>query len=361
MSTCATPASPWPTGTLDWEDVQRPVITHASERPAVAFIIAFVACVVVTVAAWERVPALRSRVDAVAAAHGPDRVHFYLANGRGGHVDHHVLYFGLDDVAIAHLRAADVLFLGNSRLMFAMARDEFAPFFEARGLKPYVMGFGFREADAFPLAVIRRLDLRPRLVVVNADGFFGGGLSPWAEEVVRDTLFEARKWQWEAEAAHEAARIAHRLVPNWLELFGRPGFPDRTGFIAHRSRSDGSWLVSPAQEGRRETILPSDLSRPEPARHEYAGARRFKAELEARGARLVLTLVPSPERMGGSPVRLAEALGVAFLDPAVAGLSTKDNSHLDAESAPYFTRGLLEALAPHLPAPSAATPTQATP
>jgi hypothetical protein len=338
--------------------VPRPAPIHATERPAVAFVVALVALVVGTVAAWELLPGLRDRVDAVAAAQGPDHVDFYLANGRGGHVDHHVLFFGLDDTAIAHLRAADVLFLGNSRLMFAMDPAVFGPFFEARGLKPYVMGFGFREADAFPLAVMRRLDLRPRLVVVNADGFFGGGLSDWAEEVVRDTPFEARKWQWESESAHGAARVIHQLVPNWLELLGRPGFPDRTGFIAHRSRTDGSWLVSSAREGPRETILPSDLAVPEPGRHEFSGARRFKAELDARGARLVLMLVPTPERMGGSPVRLAETLGVPFVDAGVAGLSSKDNSHLDAESAPHFTRALLEALAPHLP-PPAAPPTQA--
>ena len=142
-----------------------------------------------------------------------------------------------------------MLFLGNSRLLFALRPEELRPFFAARGVRYYVMGFGLREADRFPLEIIRKFDLRPRLVVVNADGFFGGGLSEWAEVVNRDTPLAARKLQWEAEAAHEARRVVHQLVPNWFRLYGLPGLAQRRSFIAYRAREDGTWALSPWPEG----------------------------------------------------------------------------------------------------------------
>ena len=86
---------------------------------------------------------------------------YYLAHDHGGHVDHHVLYFGTDADALAHLKRAEVLFLGNSRLMFAARPGVFDAFFTERGLRYYVLGFGFREADRFPLAIIEKFDLRP--------------------------------------------------------------------------------------------------------------------------------------------------------------------------------------------------------
>lgn len=323
-------------------------VVHASERPTIVFLAAFVALAVVTTAAWQWVPALRSRVDIVGHALTPDRGEFYLANGRGGPVDHHVLYFSLDDGAVAHLRAADVLFLGNSRLLFAMDPEIFRPAFAARGLKPYVMGFGYREGDAFPLDLIRRLDLHPKLVVVNADGFFGQGLSDWAKEVVDDSHFDAWKWRYESDAAHAVGKIVHTVLPNWVELYGRPGFPIRAGFIAHRSRVDGSWLVSPSSEA--PVLIPENFPGvPEPGAHEIAGILGFKREVEARGGRLVLTTVPSPARYGGSPVRLAQEAGVPFVYPAVPGLATIDGSHLDPESARHWTRAFVDDLGPYLP------------
>ena len=147
-----------------------------------------------------------------------------------------MLYFGTVPDATTALRQADVLFLGNSRLMFALRPAELQRYFAAHGLDYYVLGFGFREGDAFPRALIVRHDLRPRLVVVNADTFFGAGLSPWAEQVVQDTPFGAWKRHLEAEAAHEARRVVHELVPNWFDLYGRPGFESGREFIAYRAR-----------------------------------------------------------------------------------------------------------------------------
>ena len=317
-------------------------------QPAALFAATLAAAVALTAIAQAWVPALEGLTQQAAAAERPPDDDHYLANDVGGQVDHHVLWFGIDPEVVERLKAAEVLFVGNSRLMFGLRPDLLRPFFAERGLRYYVMGFGFREADRFPLEMIRRYDLRPRLVVVNADGFFGGGLSPWAEIVNRDTPFAARKLQNEAEVAHEVRRVVHRVVPNWFRLFGLPGLGLRRGFIAYRSRSDGTWAISPWPEGTAGFAdLPADG--PPLGRVETAAAREFKAELDRRGTAMVLTRVPSPEPMpGAGPARFAELLGVPLVMVAVPGLTSHDHSHLSEGSAHDWTRGLLGTLIPLL-------------
>lgn len=314
--------------------------------PAAVFVVTLVSAVLATDLARMAKPALQPAGD-VARATRPDRDH-YLANDVGGHIDHHVLYFGTDAEALARLRAAQVIFLGNSRIMFALRPAVLRPFFAAAGLSYYALGFGFREADRFPLAIIRKFDLRPALVVVNADGFFDGGLSPWAEVVNRDTEFAARKRQLEGEAAHEGRRVVERLLPNWVQLAGLPGLGLRRTFIAYRSRQDGTWDVSPWPEGT-QAIAPASPDGPDLGRGEVAAARAFKAELDARGTRLVLTRVPSPEPMpGAGAARFAALLDVPLVMPEVAVLTTHDHSHLAEASAHDWSRAFVQALSPQL-------------
>lgn len=284
--------------------------------------------VATTTVIWMLSPASRGRN--ITRAERPSDDH-YLAHDHGGHVDHHVLYFGTDGEAMDHLRRADVLFVGNSRLMFAARPRVLDPFFEGLGLRYYVLGFGFREADRFPLAVIERFDLRPRLVIANADGFFQDRLSDFARTVMKDTPFGAWKFGIEAETGHEVRRAVHQLVPNFVDLLGRPGFPWSREIVIYRSRSNGSWQPSPWEPGTAP-VPARDLSFPLHPR-EVTAARRFKAAIEARGSRLVLTAVPTPRPTGGGPRRFAELLGVPLVVVHPPGLLTEDDDHLDESSA----------------------------
>ena len=271
----------------------------------------------------------------------------YLAHDHGGHVDHHALYFGTDTAALAHLQRADVLFLGNSRLMFAARPRVLDPFFAQRGLRYYVLGFGFREADRFPLAIIEKFDLRPRVVIVNADGFFENRLSDFARAVMKDTPFGAWKFGLEAEAGHEVRRAVHQLVPNYVDLFGRPGFPSRRELVIYRSRTNGSWQLSPWEPGTAP-VPGRDLSFPLTSRQATA-ARRFKTAMEARGAMLLLTAVPTPRPTGGGPARFAELLGTPLLTAHPPGLLSEDGDHLDESSAVAWSEAFVRELGRVLP------------
>lgn len=322
-------------------------MSDTSRRPAGVFAAAFLLLVGVTYGAWLTLPGFAGQVRNISLALRPDDPSYYLAHDRGGHLDHHVLYHALDAEAMARLKSAEVLFVGNSRLMFALRPEVLSPWAADHGITYYAFGFGYRDGDAWALELIRKHDLRPRVVVVNVDGFFARPLSAGAQRVRRDTRFGARKLQFEGELSHDARRFVHRIIPNWLDLYGRPGFPSGNEFIAYRSRRDGAWDVSPWPAAAMPA--PSVDFQVEAVGPRIGdAARAFKAELDARGSRMVLTYVPTPDDSGGNPAAIGAMLGVPVVALGVGGLTSHDGSHLSEESAVTWSRRLVEDLAPHL-------------
>ena len=303
---------------------------------------AFWVCAAVSAFAFLFTPAAAHQADIVTHRDPPDDG-FYLAHDRGGHIDHHVIYHGIDRHVRERLREADVLFLGNSRLMFALDTATLGEFFAPFDLQYYVLGFGHEEQDDFPLQIMRDNDLRPSLVVVNADYFFAGRRSEWAARVLEESDFDAWKIQFEGEAAHRVRRALHRIVPHYVDL----GHGLRE-VVLYRSREDGTWFVANEfAEGVSFPWPPEDRTLPGDAARESAAA--FKRELEARGARLVLCVVPGPDVSLHRARAFAEQLSVPMIVPNPGDLRTIDNSHLSRDSARRVARDLLEQLRVHLP------------
>ena len=304
---------------------------------------AHLACGVITLAVLVVVsaataPSAARQLDIVTHGVPPEAGTYYLAYDRGGQVDHHVLYHGTDAVAIERLKAAQVLFLGNSRLMFALDRGALRGFFDELGLTYYVLGFGHTEQDDFPARIIAKYDLRPTVVIVNADGFFWDGQSEWAARTIEESAFDAWKLQFESEAAHRLRRVIHRVVPQYADLVhGRPEV------VLYRSRLDGTWFV--ANRFGEEFPFPwPSLDRNEPSARSLRSAEAFKRELASRGAELVLCLVPAPEASLHRARLLAAHLGVPLVAPQVDGLTTVDRSHLSAASSWRFQQVFLTEL-----------------
>jgi hypothetical protein len=316
-------------------------------RTAIVFVSTFFALVLMTFGAWLVVPGFAGRVRNITLAQRPPDPAYYLAHDRGGHLDHHVIYHGIDAEAIENLKKADVLFVGTSRMMFALRSRVIRPWADAHGISYYALGFGFREGDTWALELIRKYDLRPRIVVVNVDGFFGRPLSEWAERVRKDTPFGARKLFWEGELGHETRRVVHRIIPNWIDLYGRPGFPFGNEFIAYRSRRDGIWAISPWPEPTMPAYA-ADFGADPVGPRIGDPARAFKEEMERRGTQMIVTYVPTPDDAGGNPVALGALLKVPVVGMDVDGLTSHDGSHLSEESAVFWSQRLIQDLTPYL-------------
>lgn len=260
----------------------------------------------------------------------------YLDYFRGS-VSGYAIYHNLGHAADP-LQRADVLFLGNSRLLFAFRnRDLLDHFFTARSLNYYVMGFGYGEQSAFPEALIEKYDLHPKWVIVNADPFFGGPPSWMAKTIMSGSRFDALKFQGETLAAFYSQHYLHRIVPYlgsmwWINPEG--------DWIWYRSRQNGTILLA-AKEGIPSPALPGANaygSLWEPAR--VPGAKRFLRQITRRGAKLVLTRIPPDSDV--SAKGFAKVLHVPLIAPRLAGLQTLDGNHLDNASATRFVGAFLK-------------------
>lgn len=303
---------------------------YRDRRAVGAMLLAVGTCAVCVLAGWGlwKGTALRRFTLEIAAA-APPPGHF-LAHDRGGHVDHHVLLHGLDDDTLRNLHAADVLLMGNSRLMFALRGPALRDYFMTRGLRPFALGFGHEEQHLFPLAVMQRHGLRPKVVIANIDNFFGGITSAWGTRVLRDSAFDAWKVEFEATASHAVRRAIHQVIPHVPDLQD-----DEREFVIYRSERDGAWFIA-NDFGRGSRLEPFYRGRDTVRPHNLDLARSFKKSVEATGARLIFALVPGRDVSLTHAQILADLVGVPLVAPDVPGLRTMDASHLTDESAARY-------------------------
>lgn len=309
-------------------------------RAMAVALLTFTLCTASGWAIWKLTALRRFDLDIVTAA--PPPADHFLAHDRGGHLDHHVLFHGLGAETLENLRRADVLLMGNSRLMFAVRGDALRQYFLTRGLRPFALGFGHEEQHRFPLEVMRRHGLHPRLVIANVDNFFGGVTSPWALRVLADTTFDAWKTDVEGNVSHSVRRRLHTVVPHVPDLW-----KGEREFVIHRSQRDGSWF-SATDFGTGGRLMPFYRGRDVVRQHNLALAREFKDAVEDAGARLVFVLVPGRDVSLTHAQMLAASTRVPLVAPDVPDLRTMDGSHLTDESAVRYARELFRHLDPVL-------------
>jgi len=285
---------------------------------------------------------LREHVVLDTVALPPPSSSHYLSVTDVHAVDALVYEHELEDVC-PPIRAADVLFVGNSRLQFAIDSEQARSFFAQRGLRYYMLGFPLG-TDRFVGRILEKCGARPSLVVAFATGFFRGDFEKFEEQAVSSGRFGALKTRLEFELAFLARRLIHRLLPH-------PVGRDLEGGsrILHRSTLDGSWSVA-AEVAYDVPVFEGE----EPARTRVPGphlkaAERLRAQLGQRGSELVLAYVPSSYPGRRRARQIATRLGVPLLDPWVPALRTRDGVHLVDESAKRYSAALLRQLESRLP------------
>ncbi|MGE0392312.1 MAG: hypothetical protein AB7P67_01970, partial [Vicinamibacterales bacterium] len=162
---------------------------------------------------------------------------WYLAADRDG-LDYDVLYNGWWDTA-GPLRAADVLFLGNSRAVYAFRPEVFQPYLDRVGWRGYNLSFA-GGVDGLPRAIIRRFELHPKVVVVSSDGFFVNGMSRFEQWATERSTWESWRFYHEWVASWTVRRHLHQLFPPWRDYL-----LTRRYQVWYRSRLNGGmrWVV----------------------------------------------------------------------------------------------------------------------
>ena len=303
-------------------------------KPLAAFSIAFAVWVAGTQIALRTVPALEQARRRAAAIEYPDST-WYLAFKDGPQLDHYVLFHGLGR-SIESARAADILVLGSSRTQFGLPDAPLRAFERRHGVKIFHLGFGFSEPNAFPLEIIEKFDLRPKLVIVNADGFTTARESTMAAEVRSKSRWRAAMILFESFASSEVMPWLTTAIPRFVAPLPKP--------YLLRSTVTGSWR--PVHWPHRDTPF-SDNPFPVDLETWLPEARRFKEAMDRRGARIILTCIPAnPELCNPERTReLARRLGVAAIVPWPPRLKMNDRYHLCQASGERFANAFLHELA----------------
>ena len=89
-----------------------------------------------------------------------------------GYYEHGAYYFGLEPEAVDRLKRAEVVFLGNSHAQFAFSTDEVESYFAKRTVPIYLLGLPYGEQGRFPLRLIEKYQLRPKLLVIFCRSVF---------------------------------------------------------------------------------------------------------------------------------------------------------------------------------------------
>jgi hypothetical protein len=253
----------------------------------------------------------------------------FFAETTGDEISQLVLWHALGD-SIAHARRADILFIGDSRMPMGLRQADIVPAAGALGLRVFSLACGHVERVPFALKLIRKHDLRPKVVVVvGGPHLFRDVLSGPAEKAMKLTRWRA--WtQWtEADARWRLQSWVHAWLPK-IDWFGQRL---TSSWILYRSTRTG-WLIPVVEPSAR---YPIGFDREDAS---YAPslpvARALKDELDRRGAALILSLVPYGDTRTGHLPFLARELGVPVVLPSFDGLATADGSHLDRSSAESY-------------------------
>jgi hypothetical protein len=271
-----------------------------------------------------------------ASGYGADRYVAYCQASAYGDYDYGAFWYGLEPATSAAASSADVLFVGNSRAQFALSSNALASWFESHRTRYYLLGFAYNGNMAFAAPLLRRLQPRAKVYVVNVDLFFRRQPTQPAQEVMRDSAAlgkyrEKSYWQ-----------LTHRALCTRIAALCRHEF------AYYRRRSDGAWIVT-GGEFKTQPVVYSDTVEHRGLDAEVALGRAFISQLPVSRDCVLLTLPPRGSLGSGTSIgtakAIAAALGLSLIAPQPEGLTTFDGSHLDRASAERWSSAFIGAAA----------------
>ena len=253
----------------------------------------------------------------------------FFVEAAGDDLSQMVLWHGLGD-SIENARRADILFVGDSRMPVGLREEIIVPAAAALGLRVFSLACGHVERVRFALELIRKHDLRPKIVVVvGGPHVFKDVWSAPAEQARKLTRWQAWTAWIEADARWRLQSWLHSWLPK-IDWFDRDLI---ASWIMYRSTRTG-WLLPVVEPS---SSIPIGVAPDDPS---YAWllplARELKQELDRRGALLVLSVVPYHDTRTGHLPFLSHELGVPMVLPSFDGVLTADGSHLSRSSAASY-------------------------
>jgi hypothetical protein len=264
----------------------------------------------------------------------------YIASCNGtryADYEHGGFAFDLEPEAENFARDADVLFLGNSRLQFAFSNAATAVWFSEASARYYLLGFTYYENMLFTEELLRKINPRAKVYVINVDDFFDRTETPPVKTILHDPTARSR---------YETKRLWQRVHDPLCNTFA---VICRHQFAIFRSRETGTYY--PEGWAQLEKVTPvsyDEVISQNVVDRNKAAAIDFLKQF-TRDKCVILTLVPSSGTKIGDADAIARGLGMKLVTPRnLEGLQTWDGYHLDQPSAERWSRAFFQEAGPEI-------------
>jgi hypothetical protein len=247
-------------------------------------------------------------------------------------LDTDVFFHGIGQ-SIDHASAADIVFLGTSRVVFGVNWRVFDEFAREHQLKMFNMAFAGVMSGNFSKVLIRKWHLKPRLWVIDV---YADATNSFTNSFFNPDQYVGAN---EAQSMSRAGKIAAYINVGMIDFRWRLKMAFGVdGPASFRSDETGNWYVDRwpndlrtdlPKMGRGKTACPADP-------REISAVRDLKNEI---GGDVVLTQIPSIFSCRQRVQEIADAIGVPFFAPDPASYSTTDGGgHLDGISSARYTK-----------------------
>jgi hypothetical protein len=272
-----------------------------------------------------------------ADGYSADRYVAYCNATGYGDYEHGAFWFGLEPSAQRFAKDADVVFLGNSHAQYGFSTKATADWFSEASIPYYQLGFTYYEGVSFAEALMRRIQPKAKVYVINLDDFFTQWESPPAMEVMNDPG---------ARSHYEAKRLWQRAHERICKL---ASFFCGKNYAIFRSRQTGAYSMSRGNVlFEAKPVSYDQTTREDVVKTNTAAARKFLSDLPVQEECVILTIVPTVETKTGNANAIAGALHKDLVTPEVQGLQTFDGSHLDPPSAQRWSEAFFQAAGPQI-------------
>jgi hypothetical protein len=322
-------------------DLPAPPKTLASSREGLlANQLTLYVCIVLLAALASYAYWLKTRSIFACQARGysAERYLAYCGGGNYADFEHGAFYFNLEPPALDYARNADVLVLGDSRLQVALSNDATADWFKRASARYYLLGFSYDENMVFTGDLLRRMNPRASVYIINVDDFFDRRETAAAKTILHDPDARSRyEWKRFSQKLHQPICGALPM------LCGRR-------FAIFRSRETGAYYRIP----HNEPVFPQNAVSYDPTVDEAAVKDSTALAIDflqqfAKGRCVILTNVPYPQTKMAEAEAIAAGAGLPLVAPPdMDGLNTSDGYHLDRPSADRWARAFLEAAGPEI-------------
>jgi hypothetical protein len=295
------------------------------ERPTLYILILLVACTASFL--------YKFRVDNIFACpangYSPDK---YLSNCDSGYGDyeHGAFWFDLEPAAEMSAATADVLFLGDSRMLLAFSSAATTKWFSSASASFYLLGFYAFENSIFERPLLHRLKPRAEVYIIPVGDFFQPFEAPVAKNIMHDEPVRARNlynFKRNLQFVHEAICMKlPAICGNRLAVF--------------RSRQTGMWYLETSRFKGRERQVSYDQQVDEREINDaVAIGRTFLSELPVKPECVILTVVPTVGTKLSIANAIASGLGKKLVVPQrLDELQTLDGLHLNQASAERWSQ-----------------------